>query len=108
MPRSRRWLLLPDISEYRPKSLDIGTRIYYVEHPSVRGFGTVSDIVDGSMICETTGKDWGEGYHAIIPVESWKWIKPIMMKGFQGWRYFDIPREEIKIVGDWLDPKPNF
>lgn len=35
---------------------------------------------------------------------EWKWIKPIPMKGFQGWRYFDATCTEI--IGNWLDPKP--
>ena len=91
----------------RPKDLEVGIRIYYVEHPYIRGFGTVSEIVNGNMVCGTTRKDWGDGYHAIMSAYSWEWIKPIAMKGFQGWRYFDTPREEIEIIGNWLDPKPN-
>jgi hypothetical protein len=91
---------------HKPKALDIGSRIYYVEHPYVRGFGVVSELVDGSIVCDTTGIDWAEGYHAILPADSWNWIKPVTMRGFQGWKYFNKPRNQIQIVGNWLDPKP--
>lgn len=88
----------------RPKRLAVGSRIFYVEDGFIRGFGVVSEIVYGTMICDTTGHDWSEGYHAVMPANSWKWIKPIPMKGFQGWRYFDNPR--TRVVGGWRDPKP--
>ena len=89
----------------KPRQLGVRSRIFYVEDGYVRGFGVVSEIVDGNMTCGTTGHDWGYGYHAIMEADSWKWIRPISMKGFQGWRYFDAPR--IQIVGGWLDPKPS-
>ena len=93
----------------RPKELRVGSRIFYVEDGFIRGFGTVGEIRDSAdMQCNTSGHDWGvwgDGRtHAIMHADSWKWIKPIPMKGFQGWRYFTA--KNIKIVGDWLDPKP--
>lgn len=88
-----------------PCHLKIGSHIFYVENGFVRGFGTVSEIRNGNIQCGTTGHDWGEGTHAIMPADSWKWIKPILMKGFQGWRYYDS--KGIRIVGSWLDPKPR-
>lgn len=91
----------------KPRFIDVGSRIYYVEQAYVRGFGTVSEIVSGDMQCETTGIDWGEGYHAVMPAESWYWVKPIAMQGFQGWRYFDIQRGKVKTIGNWLKPKPS-
>ncbi len=78
-----------------PRRLDAGSRIYYVEHPYIRGYGTVSEI------------DNSEGYRAIMPANEWKWVRPIEMKGFRGWMYFDIPRNRMEIVGGWLDPKPG-
>ena len=87
-----------------PRHLGIGSRIFYIEDGYVRGFGMVSEIKNGDMQCGTTGYDWGDGTHAIIQSDSWKWIKPIPMRGFQGWRYFKA--KSIKIVGNWLDPKP--
>ena len=91
----------------KPKKLGVGSRIYYVEDNYVRGFGTVKKIVEGNMQCETTGKDWGKCYYAIFPAESWQWIRPTEMKGFQGWRYFKVDRKSIKIIGEWLDQKPE-
>ena len=88
-----------------PCHLGIGSRIFYVEDGYVRGFGVVSEIKNGDMQCGTTGYDWGDGTHAIMQADSWKWIKPIPMKGFQGWRYFKA--KGIKVVGNWLDPKPS-
>lgn len=89
----------------KPKDLKVGTKIFYVEDGYIRGFGTVSEIIDGQMECGTTGHDWGDGYHAVMPADSWKWIKPIRMQGFQGWRYFEA--KGIRIIGDWLDKKPE-
>jgi hypothetical protein len=88
----------------RPKELVIGSKVFYVEDGYIRGFGVVSNIVNGNMTCDVSGKDWGEGFHAIMDAKSWAWIKPIPMKGFQGWRYFNGNYEKI---GNWLDPKPN-
>ena len=90
----------------RPHHLAVESRIYYVENGFVRGFGTVDEIVDGSMNCDFADLDY-DGYHAIMPADNWQWIKPIAMKGFQGWRYFKTPRKEVQIVGNWLDEKPN-
>jgi len=88
-----------------PKKLAVGSRIFYVEDGFVRGFGVVSEVVHGRMTCGTTGQDWGLGHHAVMPADSWKWIRPVSMKGFQGWRYFSHSR--IQVVGSWLDPKPT-
>lgn len=88
-----------------PRHLGIGSCIFYVEDGFIRGFGAVSEIINGNMQCGTTGYDWGEGTHAIMPADSWKWVKPTPMKGFQGWRYFEA--NGIKVVGNWLDPKPK-
>lgn len=89
----------------RPRELAHGSRVFYVEDGFIRGFATVSEIQNGSMICGTSGYDWGEGYHAFMDAKSWKWIKPIPMKGFQGWRYFD--GSKVKVVGGWLEDKPR-
>lgn len=90
----------------KPTELEVGSKIFYVEDGYVRGFAVVSQIVNGAMQCETSGRDWGQGWHAIMDATSWQWIKPLPMLGFQGWRYFDAPAD-IKIVGDWRAPKPQ-
>ena len=91
----------------KPKGLQAGSRIFYVENGYIRGFAKVSKIQYGEMVCDTTGKDYGVGYYATMPAWSWKWIKALPMKGFQGFRY--LPEEigeQIEVIGDWTDPKP--
>ncbi len=88
-----------------PKQLEVGSKIFYVEDGHIRGFGVVDKIEHGPKVCETTGKSWGDGICAMMLAESWKWIKPIAMKGFQGYRYYD--GSEAEIVGDWKSPKPD-
>lgn len=89
----------------RPRDLEIGSRIFYVEDGFVRGFAVVEDIVTGEMLCSTTGRQWGPGYYAVMPADSWKWIKPIKMTGFRNHREFIAP-PDMQIVGGWLDDKP--
>jgi hypothetical protein len=88
----------------KPKHLKPGVRVFYVEDGYIRGFGIVESVVNGSQRCSTTGKDWGEGHHALIPARSWCWIKPIPHKGFQGYHYVML---DFEVVGGWLDKKPK-
>ena len=91
-----------------PLSLATGIRIFYVEDGYVRGFATVSEVHDSSshsVQCTTTGCDWAPGIYAVMPADTWQWVKPIPYKGFQGFRYFDD--SDVEIVGGWLDPKPE-
>lgn len=103
----------------------IGSRIFYVEDGYVRGFAEICKMVDLSQanqsaengseaaketlqfVCEVTGKNWGSGFYAFMDAKSWKWIKPIPMKGFQGYRYFDDEAANVEIIGGWKDPKPE-
>ena len=89
----------------RPQGLNVGTRIFYVEDGYVRGFAKVCEVVEAEMICESTGRKWGRGTHAIMNAKSWKWIKPIKMRGFQGWRYSELGT--VQVVGNYLKPKPE-
>ena len=93
-----------------PRGLDPGVRIFYVEDGYVRGFAVVDELSgidegEKGLVCETTGKDWSHGVYAIMRADSWKWVKPIRYRGFQGFRYFDDSK--VEIVGGWLDPKPE-
>lgn len=87
-----------------PSGLVEGSKVFYVEDGYIRGFGVVSQVGKGTRVCETTLKHYMNGYKAVIPANTWKWIKPIQMKGFQGFRYF---KGEYEVVGDWRAPKPN-
>ena len=89
----------------RPEHLRIGDRCYYVEDAYVRGFAIVNKIeYHKGWTCETTGYDWHAGWYVEMDARSWRWIQPIPMRGFQGWRYFTQP---VKILGGWREPKPE-
>jgi hypothetical protein len=113
-----------------PAQINNGNRVYYVEDGYIRGFGIVSETLycgDG-MQCDTTGRRrWSPGFYVFMDATSWRWIKPIAMRGFQGFRYTGrsygpVAHGEaagpadwltlggsiyrITIVGNWRDPKP--
>lgn len=93
----------------KPRDLVNGeTRIYYVEAGYIRGFCVLKEYrweATGRR-CHTTGSYWAPGHYLFMDATTWQWIKPIGMQGFQGWRYMPVPRNEIEIVGGWLDPMP--
>lgn len=101
-------------------NVERGDRLFYVEDGYVRGFAVVEEVRrDDEMICETTGAVWPAGWYVFMPAESWKWIRPIPMKGFQNYRFAraeghnpNVIEEAglvawIEVVGGWLDPKPE-
>jgi len=74
----------------KPKNLQIGDRIYYVEHNNVVGYAIVVGIQEKQeMLCSTTGRDWGSGTYLIIDANSWTPIPPVAYKGFRGFRYYN-------------------
>lgn len=89
----------------KPKHIDIGSKIFYVEDGYVRGYGVISEIKNSKKECSTTGKQYEEGIYVTFLAASWKWIKPISMKGFQGWKYFDSS-VKFEVIGDWKSDKP--
>lgn len=92
-----------------PRGVGVGSRVFYVEDGYVRGFAAVSAVREkgGTIRCDTTGRTWGGEGRAflVMRADSWNWIRPIPMRGFQGWRYFDAPAP-LHIVGGWRDPRP--
>lgn len=106
---------------HTPIRIDRGDRVYYVEDGFVRGFAVVhyTRWVKERKVCETTGRLWQPGFFVFMRADSWQWIEPISMRGFQGWRVAHDPtrgREllrvvdqyyQVKIVGGWKDPKPE-
>lgn len=87
-----------------PKGCEIGSKCFYVEDGYVRGYAVIKQIIkNGHYVCNTTGTDWGFGCYLIMPADSWTWIRPIPMRGFQGVRSFLAPYE---VVGGWLEKKP--
>jgi hypothetical protein len=105
-----------------PSGLEAGSRIYCVEDGWIRGFAVVQNVLyaDGTVRCETTGRNWPPGFYAFMRADSWKWIRPIRMKGFQGFRYVANGRRTepariyvgdllhfAVVVGGWQDAKPE-
>lgn len=88
-----------------PQNLELGDKVFYCEDGYVRGFCILGGIDWGEQpaVCAVTMRDWGDGAQLIMRADSWQWIKPIPMKGFQGFRYFKQPFE---VVGDWKDKRP--
>jgi hypothetical protein len=92
-----------------------GDRVYYVEDGYIRGFAPIKRILAtaAGVRCDTTGRHWPPGYYVFMDATTWKWIRPIPMKGFQGFRYKtfasfpQLQDHNLEIVGGWLDPKPE-
>lgn len=90
-----------------PQLLNIGDRIYYVEDGHITGFCVVEEIMrKNHEQCDTTKRIYRGGATVYMRADSWKWIKPIPMQGFRGYRYFD-GQDKIEVVGGWLDPRPK-
>ena len=94
-----------DFGKRFPNDLAIGSKIYYVDQGMLVGYAVVHKIDTCDIICEITGRK-AQNKVAIMKADSWTWIEPIKMAGFQGFRY--LPETlSIKVVGGWLDPKPS-
>ena len=96
-----------------PTKLKLDQRVWYVEDGYLRGFCTTIRVEHKPVwtTCQTTGRSWAPGLYVIMDATSWRWIKPIRMRGFQGFRYLQaltptIGGCAVEIVGGWRDPKP--
>lgn len=91
----------------RPCMIEPGEKVWYVEDGYLRGYCIVSEIKHLiKMQCDTTGREWPQGFYVFMDSKTWTWIDPIPYKGFQGYRRAEgLP--EYKIVGDWKYPKPT-
>jgi len=89
-----------------PKHLNVGDKVFYTEAGYIRGYALVCNIVDKLAVgkCSTTGRDYPKGYYVFMDASTWKWVKPVPYKGFQGFRYFD---QDVEVVGGWEDDMPN-
>jgi len=94
----------------KPKLIKVPFFLFYVEADYIRGFALVANFVRTSSIkCHYRDREWLKGWYALMWANTWKWINPIPMKGFQGFRYFCQALPDIKkveIIGGWKDPKP--
>lgn len=95
----------------RPIGVLHGDRIFYVEDGYVRGYALidrVAGIFGRKRVRLTTNEIYPSGFYVFMKADTWKWIQPIPMRGFQGWRYSRLNEERIVIVGGWLDPRPLY
>lgn len=85
-----------------------GERVFFIEAGYVRGFALAFWLQEHrkapGYICEVSHIAHGPGFYILMAAESWKWIKPLPMKGFSGSRSFT---QRFEIVGDWRAPKPE-
>jgi len=93
--------------------VETGDRVFYVEDGYLRGFAVVRDVLCSERSCATTGTHWPSGWYVAMDAKTWKWIKPIPMIGFRGYRFLHYCMylkqhlsEHIYVVGSWLDPRP--
>lgn len=107
---------------HRAPKINIGERVFYVEDGYIRGYAYASRVFQAPRYiqCDTTGRWWGPGFYVIMPADSWRWIRPIPMRGFQGYRYvckaerpggkkmlINSTPYRIVEVGGWRDPRPG-
>ena len=65
-----------------------GSKCYLVYNGEVKGWMEIVGLSEKAFKCTTTGKDWdGKFIERSGPFHK---ITPIPMKGFQGFRYFNI------------------
>lgn len=103
---------------HRGPRIAAGERVWYVEDGYIRGFCVVSRVLRRGTdeVCGTTGRVWPHGVYVYMDATTWQWIRPIPMRGFQGYRYVhprsvgDLLATQIhqaEIVGGWRDPRPE-
>lgn len=103
-----------------PARVNKGDKIFYVEDGYITGYAIVYGFSQGAVICETTQNEWHGSINIWMECKTWQWIKPIPMKGFQGFRY-RVPARyivagmrnnkplsfDVEVVGNWKDSKPK-
>lgn len=74
-----------------PKKVKEGDRCYVVHNGFIKGWMTITGIIDRSsgFDCQTTGRQWGSGIYVCRSGEFHYLSKEVPMKGFQGYRYID-------------------
>lgn len=72
----------------RPKHLNVGDKVWYVQNGLITGYAIVSKIDNHSKFkCEVTGKV-RSGCQVWMKADTWVDVQPRSMKGFQGFRYY--------------------
>ena len=91
----------------RPRRHDVGGRVFFVVSGFVRGYGRTHSIRKLGRTVSIDGRVFKPGWYLKIYPDSWRWIRPIVRRGFQGFRYSTLKEDEIIVVGDYRDPQPE-
>lgn len=76
-----------------------GDRVFFVEAGYIRGFCLVEEL-------QYPEKSAGVLF-VKMQAHTWKWIKPLPMPGFRGWKVVNEKiNSMVEVVGDWESPKP--
>ena len=70
-----------------PKMTNVGDKCYLNYKGSIIGWMNITGLFQKDFTCSTTGKEWNGKF--IERSGEFHPIKPIPMKGFQGFRYFN-------------------
>lgn len=70
----------------KPKDLNIGDRVYFVEGGYIRYYHKFLGF-DCDSVCKATGRVW-PGINLVLEYPEVVLENPISMKGFQGFRYY--------------------
>lgn len=70
-----------------PKQTYVGDKCYLCYNGNIVGWMKIVGFQSGGFTCTTTGRFWEGNF--IQRSGKFNKIKPIPMKGFQGFRYFD-------------------
>ena len=90
----------------KPKWHEAGDRVFFVFSGFVRGFGRSHSIRRLGRTVSLDGRVFRPGWYLMIYPDSWRWITPLAMRGFQGFRYSVLHDDQVEVVGDYRDAQP--
>ena len=88
----------------RIPNVEVFDQVYYVEDGYVRGYCLITKI-------DSVGYGRRRAITVYMDARTWTWIKPVQVTySPRSWIYADangLSREDVEIVGGWLEPKPE-
>ena len=103
-PQDRFWF--KHCGRGKPKWHVVGDRVFFLYGGFIRGFGRTHSVRRLGRVVSLDGRRFGAGWYLKIFPDSWRWITPLPMRGFQGFRYSKLREDEIEVVGGYLDAQP--
>lgn len=77
-----------------PKNCKVGDKCYIVYNGMIRGWMKVMAFEEKEFQCTTTGKTLKGKF--VVRHGNFNNTTPVKMKGFQGFRYFDIDKHKVQ------------